>query len=114
MGSAPQALSQSDKEEVFRIATRALPKWYGDRIAHGMRNDELTEALEKVLGIFGGSCGPNRLDVAHQASGLKIWGGWQLVNHHREAPLFQGRTTLAMARHAYGISDPGDAQIPLL
>ncbi len=109
-----RTLSQADKEDAFRIATRALPKLYGDRIDAGMSDVELTTALEQVLGIFGGSCGPGRMDVAHQASGLKIWGGWHIVNHHDEAPLFQGRATLAMARYIYGISDPGDAQIPLL
>lgn len=109
-----EVLSRADKEEAFRIATRALPKWYGDKIARGMDDAELTVALEQILGIFGGSCGPGRMDVAHRAAGLKIWGGWHIVNHHTEVPLFQGRQTLAMARYIYGITDPDDAQIPLL
>ena len=79
-----------------------------------MSDADLTDALEQVLGIFGGSCGPGRMDVAHQAAGLKIWGGWQIVNHHTEAPLFQGKKTLAMTRHIYGISDPENDQISLL
>ena len=106
-------LTQTDREEAFRLATKALPKWYADAIPKGMTNAELTTALESALGIFGGSCGPGRMDVAHQAAGLKIWGGWHFVNYHAEKPLFQGETTLAMARHIYGIADPDDDQMAL-
>ncbi|AXI44013.1 hypothetical protein [Sulfitobacter sp. SK011] len=106
-------LSQADKEEEFRIATRALPKWYAEEVAKGMSDAVLTSALGHVLGIFGGSCGPGRLDVARQAAGLKIWGGWHLVNHHIEKPLYSGATTLAMARHIYGIGDPDEEQMAL-
>ncbi|MCK0103224.1 hypothetical protein [Pseudohalocynthiibacter sp. F2068] len=114
MARKKRFLSVADKEEAFRIATRALPKWYAREITLGMRDDELANALERVLGIFGESCGPGRLDVAHQASGLKIWAGWHIVNHHQERPIFQGCETLAMARYIYGIADPDDTQIPLL
>ena len=114
MGRKKRSLSKADREEAFRIATKALPKWYEATIARGMRNDELIVALEQVLGIFGGSCGADRLDVAHQASGLKIWAGWHIVNHVTEKPLFQGRQTVAMARYIYGITDPDDGQMSLL
>jgi len=114
MGREKRALSEADKEEAFRIATRSLPMRYEVQITKGMTDAELTAALEQVLGIFGGSCGPGRMDVAHQAAGLKIWGGWHIVNHHAEKPLFQGARTLAMARFVYGISDPDDAQMSLL
>jgi len=107
-------LTRADKEDVFRIATRALPKWYGEAFAKGMTDAELAAALEEVLGIFGGSCGPGRMDVAHQAAGLKIWGGWHFVNHQTETPLFQGAKTIAMARHIYSIADPDDGQMALL
>lgn len=107
-------LSNADKEEVFRVATKVLPTWYGDAIKSGMSEPELTSALESVLGLFGGSYGPGRMDVAHQASGLKIWGGWHIVNHHTEPPLFQGAKTLAMARHIYGIANPEDDQLTLI
>jgi len=83
-----RSLSKTDKEQAFRIATRALPRWYADQIAQGMTDAELSRALQQVLGIFGGSCGPERLDVMHQASGLKIWAGWHMVNHRAEPPLF--------------------------
>jgi len=109
-----RTLSKADKEQAFCIATRALSKLYGDQIAQGMTNEALSLALKQVLGIFGGSCGPGRLDVMHQASGLRIWAGWHIVNHCTEPPLFQGRQTLAMARYVYGISDPDDAQMSLL
>ena len=113
MAREKRLLTQADKEEVFRIATRALPRWYADQVAEGMSDGALTSALEQVLGIFGGSCGPGRMDVAHQAAGLKIWGGWHFVNHHTEKPLFQSIKTLVMARHIYGISDPDDDQMLL-
>lgn len=113
MAREKRALSNTDKEEIFRIATRALPKWYAAAIAKGMTEAELTAALEQVLGIFGGSCGPGRMDVAHQAAGLKIWGGWHFVNHHTEKPLFKDAATLAMARHVYGIANPDDDQMAL-
>jgi hypothetical protein len=108
-----RALSEVDKLEVFATATRVLPKWYSDAIAEGMSDAKLTAALEHVLGIFGGSCGPGRLDVAHQAAGLKIWGGWYIVNLHTEAPLFQGAKTIAMARYVYSITDPDEDQMSL-
>ena len=78
-----------------------------------MTDAELTAALENALGIFGGSCGPGRMDVAHQAAGLKIWGGWHIVNHHIEKPLYQGTKTLAMARYIYGIDNPDEDQMAL-
>lgn len=112
-GREPRPLSEADKEEAFRIATRSLTKWYADEIARGMRDDELEAALTQVLGIWGGSCGPGRLDVLHQSSGLKIWAGWHIVNHVTEAPIFKGRTTVAMARQIYGIVDPDDDQLSL-
>ena len=101
-------------EEAFRTATKALPLWFADQIARGMTDDALTKALEQVLGIWGGSCGPGRMDIVHQGAGLKIWAGWHLINHVTEVPVFQGKQTLAMARIIYGIGDPEDRQLPLL
>lgn len=114
MGYEQRPLTRQDTEEVFRIATRGLAARHQLRITEGMTDVELTSALEEVLGIFGGSCAPGRLSVAHQASGLKIWGGWHIVNHHTEKPLFQGARTLAMARYLYDIKDPNDDQQSLL
>ena len=106
-------LTQADKEEAFRIATKALPKRYAEQIKAGMGDDDLIDAMQHVLGTFGGSCGPKRLCVIHQASGLKIWGGWHIVNHVREVPLFKGRQTLEMARYLYSIANPDDQQYTL-
>lgn len=114
MARERRRLTRGDKEEAFRIATRSLPRRYADEITRGMTDAELTQALKEVLGIWGGSCEPGRLDVLHQGSGLKIWAGWHIVNHVTEAPIFRGRETLAMARVTYGIRDPGDRQMPLL
>jgi hypothetical protein len=113
MVRSQRPLTPTEKEEVFRIATRAFPKWYANAIPGGMTDSVLTSALEQVLGIFGGSSGPGRMDVAHQAAGLKIWGGWHFVNHHTEKPLYQGAKTLAMARHIYRVGDPDDDQMAL-
>jgi len=113
MAREPRPLTQADKEEAFRIATRSLPKWYADEVVRGMTDEELAAALSRVLGIWGGSCGPGRLDVMFQGSGLKIWAGWHIVNHVMERPIFKGKSTVAMARHIYAIPDPTDPQISL-
>ncbi|MGJ8530041.1 hypothetical protein [Maritalea sp.] len=113
MARQKRPLTPADKEAVFRIATKALPDRYAAKIAIGMTEDEFIAALGQILGIFGGSCGPDRLDVLHQAAGLKIWGGWHIVNHVTEKPVNQGIATLAMARLIYGISNPDDAQMAL-
>jgi hypothetical protein len=110
-GRPRKRLTQADKEQVFRIATKALPKWYADQIRIGMADVDLINALQRALGTFGGSCGPQRLCVIHQASGLKIWGGWHIVNHVTEAPLFKTRQTLEMARYLYNIANPDDQQL---
>ena len=65
-------LTRAVREDVFRIATRSLPTRYADRIAQGMTDADLTAALATTLGIFGGCCGPGRLDVTFQGAGLRI------------------------------------------
>lgn len=114
MKHSERPLTAADKEHAFRRATSALVKWYGEQIKVGMTDDELAEALQTALGIFGGSCRPGELDVVHQGAGLKIWAGWHVVNHVVEKPLFQGKHTIAMAREIYGIQDPENHQMPLL
>ena len=109
----PETLSLDEREQVFRTATRALPRWYGEEIERGMMDEELHAALTKVLGIFGGSGGPDCLSVSYQGAGLKIWGGWKSVNHCTTQPLFQGAQTVAMARHIYSIPNPADPQLGL-
>ena len=78
-----------------------------------MTDKELRAALEVTLGIFGGSGGPDCLSVSYNGSGLRIWGGWHVVNHVVEPPLYSGKATVAMARTVYNISDPEDNQLAL-
>ena len=86
--TAQNVPSQKDREEVFRIATKGLVHFHGNKFADGMTDKELEDALVSSLGIFGGSGGPDRLSVSYKGSGLKIWGGWHVVNHVTEPPLF--------------------------
>ncbi len=108
------ALSRKGRIEVFHLATKSLLRRYGDRFKSGMSDEELRSALETCLGIFGGSGGPDRLSVAYRGSGLKIWGGWRVINHVTDKPLYSGKATIAMAREVYGIGNPEDAQMSLL
>ncbi len=107
-------LSQADKEQVFRIATRGFVHSFGDQFADGMSDGALWKALQEGLGIFGGTSGPGRLAVTYGGAGLKIWGSWTAVNHVTAAPLFSGNATLAMAREVYSIANPKDDQLSLL
>ncbi len=109
-----QNLSRHDKCEVFRLATRGFASRYQNRFAEGMDDNELENALKNSLGIFGGSGSPNRLSITYQSAGLKIWGGWNIVNHVIEKPLFQGNATIAMAREVYSITNPQSEQLSLL
>lgn len=110
---ASEPLTREERLEIFRIATRSLPHRYADQVKAGMTDPQLQSALEDVLGIFGGSGGPNQVCVTHQAAGLRIWGGRQTVNHVIVPPLFKGDQTLKMAREVYGISDPSHPQVAL-
>ena len=83
-----KVLSQKALEEVFRIATKGLVHFHGNKFADGMTDKELEDALVSSLGIFGGSGGPDCLSVSYKGAGLKIWGGWHVVNHVTEPPLF--------------------------
>lgn len=111
---SPRALTPQEREEAFRIATKCLPTWFADEIANGMSDAELAEALKSVLGIWGGSYGPGKMDIVFQGSGLRIWAGWHIVDHATERPIWQGQQTIAMARVIYDISDPEDRQQRLL
>ncbi len=113
MHRADKPLTEAEKAEVFHMATRALPERHKKQIRAGMSDAELTSALEAVPGIWGGSCGPGRLNVIHQAVGLRIWGGRHIINRFTEPPLFKGAQTLAMVRLQYNIPDPDDPQLPL-
>ena len=106
-------LTRADKREAFEIATRSPISWYGEEVSEGVTDERLTELLSKVLGIFGGSGGPNSISIAYSGSGLKIWAGWTTVNHVTDMPIFQGSATVKMAREVYKIADPTDDQMAL-
>jgi len=108
-----RALTEADKVMIFKLATASLPRRYREAIKTGMSNEELSNALQSVLGIFGGSGGPGRPSISFTGSGLRIWGGWRTVNHVSEKPLFSGKATIAMARQVYGIKDPNNKQMDL-
>lgn len=107
-------LTHAEREAAFRIATRSLISWYGDELKRGVTNDRLRELLGKALGIFGGSCGPDRLHVTYQGAGLKIWASREIHNHHRSKPLFEGELTVRMAREIHAILDPTNDQLQLI
>jgi hypothetical protein len=106
-------LSESDKIMIFKLATASLPRRHGDAINSGMSDEELSNALHSILGIFGGSGGPDRPSISFAGSSLRFWGGWHTVNHVQEKPLFAGKATIAMARMVYQIKDPDDDQLSL-
>ena len=113
IAETPASLSRTDRELIFREATKGFVRRFGDRFANGMSDGELWKALQEALGIFGGSGGPQQPSITYQGSGLKIWGGWDVINHVTTAPLFSGGGTVAMAREVYGISDPTTDQMSL-
>lgn len=108
-----EPLTQCEKEEVFRQATSGLVRFHSAEIKAGMTDEALEAALKRVLGIFGGSGGPDILSITYQGAGLKIWGGRETLNHVLDPPLFAGQATVQMARYLYGISDPDDMQMSL-
>lgn len=94
---------------VFFEATKGLARRHGRQFRNGMTDAELRRALESLFGIWGGSGGPEQVDVSHQAAGLKIWAGFST----RSRPLFAGEATLRMARHLYGIPNPAASQLSM-
>jgi len=110
-------LSYDDKVYAFKRATGGFAKSHErweKRAVSGLNDEALAEALKFELGIFGGSGGPDQMDITYQGAGLKIWAGWSVFNHHETKPIFEGQNTIEMARIVYGISDPDDDQLALL
>ena len=112
--SGSQPLTPDEKVQAFSSATSGFPKRYAEQIAKGMTDSDLENALNAYLGIFGGSGGPDQLDVTFQGAGLKIWAARTCPNHILDRPIFQGKTTVAMTRHMYNIFDPSDTQLSLI
>jgi hypothetical protein len=114
MDSSPSPpLTQAERIEIFKLATRGLVHRFGEQFKAGMNDAELRSALETSLGLFGGSGGPDGPSVSHTGAGLRIWGGRHTVNHHTQKPLFAGDATVAMARAFYDITDPKTEQLKL-
>lgn len=111
-------LTEEDKREAFLRATRGFSGSNGrweQRAKTGMTDEELAEALKTEIGIYGGSCGPNKMAVCFQGSGLKIWASWRgYPNTFDDKPIFSGAVTVRMAREVYGIENPEDGQMRLL
>ena len=107
-------LTAEDRLHAFMRATggyeRSAQRW-AERARSGLTDEELAKALAYEIGIFGSSCGPGELAITYQGAGLKIWAGWEVFNHVTEKPIFEGRSTIAMAREVYGIRDPSDTQL---
>jgi hypothetical protein len=106
-------LTEAEREAIFRIATGGFAKRYESRIAAGMTDSELHDALAEALGVYGGSGGPDKPSVEFTGAGLRIWGGRRFVAHTRDRPLYSGKATIAMARRVYGIRDPDRWQLDL-
>lgn len=113
---AIRPLTEEDRIKGFLKATggfaRSAERWK-DSAAKGMTDEELSRALAQELGIFGGSCGPGELWLTFQGAGLKIWIAWEIQNHVRTKPTFEGKSTIAMARLVYAIRDPSNVQMTL-
>jgi len=79
-----------------------------------MSDSDLEQALCTSLGTFGGSSGPGELSITFKGSGLKIWASHDVHNHVTAKPVFEGTSTIQMAREVYAITNPADMQLPLL
>jgi hypothetical protein len=111
---AIRELTAEDRLHAFMRATggyeRSAKRW-AQLARTGLTDEELAKALAFEIGILGGSGGPEELSITYQGAGLKIWAGWEIFNHVTEKPIFEGRSTIAMAREVYGIRDPSDTQL---
>ena len=106
-------LTHAEREAAFRTATRCLIAWHGKELKQGVTDERLRELLVRALGIFGGSGGPNQLNVTYQGSGLNIWASREIHNHVKLKPTFQGELVVKMAREIYEISDPSEDQLSM-
>lgn len=97
-------LTDTDRLEGFLRATTSMSgakqRW-AERAERGLTEAELAEVLAYELGILGGSCGPGVLALTCQGTGLTLWVSREIHNLVTIKPTFEGKTTIAMARHVY-------------
>jgi hypothetical protein len=114
--TACPALTDEDRKEAFLRAvthTQGAKSRWQERTETGLTDTDLEKALRYELGIAGGSGCSVSVKVEYEGAGLKIWASWQGVNPCIDAPIFEGRQAMAMARQVFGIADPDDKQMSL-
>lgn len=109
-------MTPDDIHAAFIRATQSMcgaaERWKADGAA-GLNDQQLAERLAFELGSYGGSAG-HGMDVEYTADGLKIWASVSgFVRRTKDKPILQGSATIRYARHAYGIANPGEQQLPL-
>jgi hypothetical protein len=107
----PAPLTAEEKLWAFRKATTSMEgadKRWADRVAKGLTDEQLEEAIAYELGAFG-SHGGDPVGVTYQGSGLRIWAD-RCLGSRNNPPILQGHDTVAFARRVYGIADPNDKQ----
>jgi len=108
---APLPLTDEEKLWAFQKATNSMEgakKRWADRVAKGLTDEQLEEAIAYELGTFG-SHGGGAVGVTYQASGLRIWAD-RCLGSRSNPPILQGHDTVSFARRVYGIDDPNDKQ----
>jgi hypothetical protein len=80
--------------------------------AVSLTDTQLADLLGKRMSIYGSSDGPDRLTLSIRRAGLTIWASWEGVSAG-EPPIFEGASTVRMARHVYSIPDPDQLQLTL-
>lgn len=109
-------LTEEDKKSAFMRAvtsTQGAKQRWKERLETGLNDQDLHDALRYELGIAGGSGCRNSIDVAYEGAGLKIWASWQSANPCIDAPIYEGKHTMAMARLVFEIADPENKQLAL-
>ena len=107
----PLPLTEEEKLWAFRKATNSMEgadKRWAERVARGLTDEQLEEAIAYELGAFG-SHGGDPVGVTYQASGLRIWAD-HCLGSRNNPPILQGHDTVSFARRVYGIVDPDDKQ----
>jgi len=106
-------LTHADKMDAVRRATSGLTRRFGDELANGATDERLTSMLADVLGLGGGSGGPDRTSVSYNGSGLRIWCTWGANNVVLDEPILAGQQTVKAVRELYRIPNPEDDQLNL-